>query len=259
MTKAIILAAGEGSRLRPLTNSRPKCLVEFAGETLLSRQVTVLRSENIKDVHIVTGYLGDKITSLGFQTSHNKDYDKTNMVASLFCALPFIESCEEDLIVAYGDIVYTSENLQAMLTSRAEVSLMIDQNWKDLWSVRLDNPLDDAETLKVDDNGYVTELGKKPSGYEDIQGQYTGLIKIRADKLKDLVNFYKSLNQSAMYDGKNFDNMYMTSFIQLLINAGWGVEAVDVMGGWLEVDTVADLKAYEDLAKISMLGKFFRL
>ena len=122
MTKALILAAGQGSRLRPLTNSRPKCLVKLAGKTLLSRQVSVLRSETINDIHVVTGYLGEQIENLGFKTIHNKNFDKTNMVASLFCGMEFIESCNEDLIIAYGDIVYNPDNLKAMLTSNDEIS-----------------------------------------------------------------------------------------------------------------------------------------
>lgn len=143
-----------------------------------------------------------------------------------------------------------------MLASNDEISLMIDKNWKELWSLRLENPLDDAETLKIED-GYVTELGKKPDGYKDVQGQYTGLIKVRADKIQDLIDFYKSLNQDSIYDGQDFNNMYMTSFIQSLIDTGWRVKAINVHGGWLEVDTVADLKVYEELAQRSILKKFY--
>jgi L-glutamine-phosphate cytidylyltransferase len=258
LTKALILAAGQGSRLRPLTNSRPKCLVKLNGETLLSRQIRVLRSEMIEDIHVVTGYLADQIKNLGLSTSHNKNFDRTNMVSSFFCAMEFINSCKEDLIISYGDIVYDPENLRALLESSEEVSLMIDQNWKELWSLRIENPLDDAETLKLDENNLVTELGKKPINYDEIQGQYTGLIKIRADMLEKLVSFYKSLDRGGQYDGNDFSNMYMTSFIQLLINSGWNVKAVNVINGWLEVDTVADLTVYEKLAQRSELQKFYR-
>ena len=84
---------------------------------------------------------------------------------------------------------------------------MIDSKWKDLWSLRLENPLDDAETLKIDDRGYVTELGKKPENYGQIEGQYTGLIKVRSDKLADFIAFYQNINRSSTYDGQSFDNM----------------------------------------------------
>ena len=101
--------------MRPLTNSQPKCLVELAGETSASRQIKILNSVMIDDIHVVTGYSARKIENLGLETSHNEKYDKTNMVYSLFCAIEFLKSCKEDLIIAYGDIIYEKKNLDALL------------------------------------------------------------------------------------------------------------------------------------------------
>ncbi len=259
MTKALILAAGQGTRLRPITNDRPKCLVPLVGVSLLERQVNTLRSQGINDIHIATGYRADQIETLGFDTSYNERFDKTNMVESMFSACDFIKSCDEDLIIGYGDIVYQESNLTSVLDGENEITLMIDKEWKELWSIRLENPLEDAETLILDSEGYVTELGKKPEGYENIHGQYTGLIKVRADKISELVKFYGELDRTAVYDGKDFNNMYMTSFIQLLINAGWKVKAAIVKNGWLEVDSVEDLNAYQDLFSSGELDKFIKL
>ena len=94
MTRAVILAAGQGTRLRPLTNDKPKCLVELAGKSLLSRQIEVLDAAGITDIQIATSYREDQIRSLGYPTAHNPDYEHTNMVESLFSARPFLErSC----------------------------------------------------------------------------------------------------------------------------------------------------------------------
>jgi len=180
------------------------------------------------------------------------------MTETLFCAMDFIQQ-EGDLIISYGDIVYQAENLQALLACNDEIALMIDARWKDLWSLRLNNPLEDAETLVMDNNGYVIELGKKPVGYKRIQGQYTGLIKVRADKMSDLVKFYNQIDRSEIYDGKDFNNMYMTSFLQLLIDSGWKAKAVMVNNGWLEVDTVEDLAKYEAMANDGLLDKFYKV
>jgi len=95
----------------------------------------------------------------------------------------------------------------------------------------------------------VTELGKKPKSYDEIQGQYLGLFKISAKVLKDLCAVYDQMDREAIYDGKDFDNMYMTSFLQHLINLDWKVKAVPVERGWLEVDTVEDLEFYEKSQK----------
>jgi len=259
MTKALILAAGQGTRLRPLTNDKPKCLIPLVGRPMLERQVDTLRAQGVIDIHIATGYKSEEIEKLGFNTSFNSKFDKTNMVESLFSAIDFIQSCNEDLIIAYGDIVYNSSNLIDLLNSNEEVSLMIDKNWRELWSLRLDNPLDDAETLLINNDGMIQELGKKPDSYEQIQGQYTGLIKVRKDRVLDFINFYESLDRKLMYDGNDFINMYMTSFLQLLINNGWKLKSVDSYNGWLEIDSVDDLELYERLNKESKLEKFYHI
>jgi choline kinase len=181
------------------------------------------------------------------------------MVATLFCALPFFEDTHEDLLIAYGDIVYQRENLEKLLQCSDEICLMIDRQWRRYWEMRLEDPLNDAETLVLDNDGYVVELGKKPEDYQKIQGQYTGLIKIRADRLPALIAFYQAMSRQARYDGKDFDNMYMTSFLQALIDAGWKAKACMVDNGWLEVDTVDDLSLYEDLQRKGELEKFCRL
>ena len=61
---------------------------------------------------------------------------------------------------------------------------------------------------------------------------------------EEIISFYNDLDRKANYDGKGFNNMFMTTFLQLLINAGYLVRAVIIKGGWLEIDTIADLNAY---------------
>ena len=259
MTRAIILAAGKGDRLHPLTDDKPKCLVPLFGASLLARQIATLRRCGVEQVHIATGYRSDQIEALGYEVTRNQRYAETNMVESLFAARSFLETCEEDLIIGYGDIVYEARNLDMMLASDADISLMIDRQWQAYWQARMDDPLRDAETLLLDDSGYVAELGKRPSSYDQIQGQYTGLIKIRAERIRAIIDFYLSLDRAASYEGKDFDNMYMTSFLQLLIDDGWRVKAVEVNGGWLEVDTVDDLDIYQALAESGELDRFYKI
>ena len=84
--KAIILAAGEGKRLKPYTDSRPKCMVPLAGRPLLHWQLDVLRSAGIKDIVIVGGYRAEALKACGASVVTNPRYDSTNMVGTLFCA-----------------------------------------------------------------------------------------------------------------------------------------------------------------------------
>jgi len=258
MTRAIILAAGQGTRLRPLTNNKPKCLVLLQGKTFLERQVNVLKRAGVKDLLVVGGYRVDLIKEAGFNCMVNPKYESTNMVETLFRGVSFIE-LGGDLIIGYGDIIYQIDNLNQVLSCEDEIGVMVDRNWRRYWELRFSDPLEDAETFVMDSEGYVIELGKKAKSFKRIHGQYTGLIKVREDKIKDFIDFYKSLNRNKIYDGKNFSNMYMTSFLQEIIDAGWKVKAVSVENGWLEIDSVNDLQIYENLYKVGELASFCRL
>ena len=106
----------------------------------------------------------------------------------------------------------------------------------------MSNPLSDAETLKLNENNEIIELGKKPNSYDEIEAQYIGLIKIKKEVLFKVKDFYYSLDKTAFYDGKDFENMYMTTFIQLIIEELMPVKAVRIDGGWVEIDSLSDLK-----------------
>lgn len=257
-THAIILAAGQGTRLYPLTKDKPKCLVELAGKPLLIYQLETLLACGIRDISIVTGYRAEKINQQDFKhVFTNTNYASTNMVSSLFCASAlFNSSC--DLIISYGDIVYEKNVLQKLLSTNAPVALVIDKNWHSYWKIRMDNPLDDAETLKIDQQGHITELGRKTKNYADIHGQYIGLIKVDKACTQAFKQAYTQMDKNINYDGKDHDNIYLTSFLQHLINLGWQIRAVPVENGWLEVDSVSDLNCYENLHINNKLQVFYQ-
>ena len=240
MMKAIILAAGQGTRLRPLTDLRPKCLVELAGASILEHQIRTLQSNNINKIHLVGGYLSEQLETYDAQLHVNHIYERTNMVASLFCASEQFDG-GDDLIIAYGDIVYQKNVLKKLLVADAEISLVIDKSWHRYWTARMVDPLADAETLKVVDTDKIVEIGQKPRNIGDIHGQYTGLIKIRKDCVLNFKDAWKKLDQKKMYDGQSYENMYMTSFLQELIEANWDCRAVFINNGWAEIDCLSDI------------------
>lgn len=242
----IILAAGQGTRLRPYTNDRPKCMVSLKGKPLLHHQLATLKHCHIDPEHIAlaTGYLHEAIIAPNIRQFFNKCYASTNMVATLFSAKDFIQA-GEDLIISYGDIIYTPDVFKKLLSTQGDIVIAADLNWYSLWSQRMPNPLDDAETFKMIDENRVIELGKKPQQRSDAQAQYIGLIKVTGHKIQDFLQHYAQLDKNAKYDGKDFKNMYMTSLIQSLIDANWNVRAALIYGGWLEVDSVEDLLLYE--------------
>ncbi len=256
--KVIILAAGYGNRLRPYTNEIPKCMVKLAGKSILQHQIDILTSSGFDDIMVVGGYCIEKIIGDNFKIIKNDNYHCTNMVSSLFCAQDFMSE-EEDLLIAYSDIIYEQKVLDSLINTDAPLAISVDKNWMELWKIRMDNPLDDAETLKLRDEIYVQELGKKPKNFSEIQGQYMGLVKVRADFIGRFCSTWKKLNREETYDGKDFNNMYMTSFIQKFINLGTKVEAAFTNGGWLEIDTTSDLELYHTLHQKNELDRFIKL
>lgn len=237
--KIIILAAGQGTRLRPLTKNIPKCMVKYQDKPLIDYILEV--TKDIKKRYIVTGYkskvLKEYLKEQNLTFIYNKDYNKNNMVASLFCAEEFMN---DDLIISYSDIIYKKEVIESLINSKNDISVVVDKQWKKLWLQRMENPLDDAETLKIKDNKII-ELGKKPKNYKEIEGQYIGLIKISKNIIQKVLAFYNNLPKDKYYDNKDFDNMYMTSFIQLIIDNLHEVNPIFINGGWLEIDCIEDL------------------
>ena len=245
---AIILAAGKGERLQPLTNKIPKCMVKLFNKTLLEYQIDVFKSCKINDITIVTGYQADKIKIDGVNFLHNQNYDTTNMVETLFCAK---EKLSENVIISYGDIIFEKQVLQKLIDSKWDSSIIIDTKWEKYWKMRFKNPLDDVESLKIDENGLITNIGMKVDSLEEIQGQYIGLMKFKNEGVKNLKKIYDDAKMKSM-TGINllnqnipFKKSYMTDLIQTMINEGVKINAVKITNGWLELDSISDYNLYQ--------------
>lgn len=256
MTRAIILAAGMARRLGEAARGKPKSLVELNGRALLDRQLDVLRACGIEDVTCVVGYRPAEIAERDVRTIENTRYDSTNMVTSLFCARELLAG-DTDVIVSYGDIVYEPKVLDALLRTDGEVVVAVDRGWRDLWEARMEDVLDDAETLRVADDGRLAELGRTAESADDIQGQYVGLTRFSAASLPRVLALYDGLDREAAYEGRDFENMFMTAFIQLLIEAGFDVRPAWFEHGWLEIDRPEDLEAYERMARDGTLSRLY--
>src|SRR6218665_2690085 len=122
MIKAVILAAGQGTRLRPLTDQMPKALVPLDGIPLLERQRSVLRRAGVEDVSVVAGYRAHDLRLPGLRLIENPAYASSNMVASLYCARSLFDGAD-DVLVCYGDIAYEPRVLAALLAVDAPLAV----------------------------------------------------------------------------------------------------------------------------------------
>lgn len=259
--KVILLAAGRGSRMEHLTNKRPKCFLEFNGRKLIDWQVTALRNNGISDITVVCGYMSSAFDELPYKLDLivNKRWHETNMVYSLMCARHIIES-GNDILISYSDIVYTKDVIKKIIDTDGDIAVTIDKNWRNLWSIRNDNPLDDAESLSISEAMEITDIGQKVDDIELIQAQYIGLIKLSARGAKILIDFIdKALPDTEWLSGATLDNAFMTDLLQALIHAGYPIKASPIHGGWLEFDTPGDMDAYNQLIQNGTIQDYINL
>ena len=258
--KVIILAAGEGRRLRPLTDNKPKCMVKLFGKSLLEYQVEIFKENKIEDISVVTGFKADTINLKGLTYFQNKNYESTNMVETLFCAR---EKLSGSVIVSYGDIIFEKKIVQKLIDSKEDFSVLIDINWKKYWQMRFENPLEDAESLILDENDYIKNIGQKVRNYDKIQGQYMGLMKFQNEGIEYLKDFYDKAKIQAK-TGVNllnptipFEKSYMTDLIQGLINDGYKIKSIPITNGWLELDSINDYQIYEKMYRENTINRIF--
>jgi L-glutamine-phosphate cytidylyltransferase len=239
----IILAAGQGSRLMPLTADKPKCLVEIQNKSLIQWQVETARKAGIKEIVIVTGYRGDQIQIKEVKFAENKDFATTNMVETLFCAEHFFS---KDIIVSYADIIYEVSVLQSILKANNPISVIVDKAWHPYWAQRIENPLDDAETLKLDAQNNMTEIGQIPKSLADIEGQYIGLMRFQGTGLQQFCQLHEQekiafeKGTQSVSQQRKLPDLYMTDMLQALIRQKTTLNAVFIEGKWLEIDSISD-------------------
>ena len=228
----IILAAGRGSRLGKLTKQIHKCQVCVRGKPLIEWQIEAFQEAGLGQLAIITGYLADNFT-YPVQYFQNARWHETNMVFSLHQADALLSTMP--CIVSYSDIIYPSSIVRCLMEADHDIAISYDPNWESLWSARFGNPLDDAETFKQR-NGVLLEIGQKPLGLEEIEGQYMGLLKFTPNGWS---HFKQHLN--------DVDELDMTGALQKLVLHGTRIHTVKHDDWWFEIDTPKDIEIAETL------------
>ncbi len=254
--RAIILAAGRGTRLHPYTENAPKCLTELGGMTLIGRQVATLRSGGVDDIIIAAGYKAEMLKLPDVRMVLNPNWESTNMVETLFCAE---DKFGEEVIISYGDIVYEPRVLAALLTSRYEISVAVDENWRAYWEHRFEDPSNDAESLRLNEEGRITDIGNPVSDISEIEAQYMGLMRFKGGgvrALKEARNNFSPFHRPWM-ENRPPEQAYMTDLLMEMVLMGFPVHAVPVEGGWLEIDTVKDYETAAAMIENGTIDRFF--
>ena len=237
--KVIILAAGRGSRLGERTRDRPKCMCVLQGRTLLDRCLETLEQAGIprKETGIVTGYRSDMFTAPDVTYFHNEIWEQTNMFYSLTMADSWLK--KEPCVVCYSDIVFSPKAIRALADSAAPLAITSYSGYWELWEKRMDDPLEDLETFRVDEAGRLLEIGKKPAGRADIQGQFMGLLRFTPES-------WGWVEQTVRQPlSKPVNKLDMTTLLQELLQRSYPIQAISTDDLWLECDSEHDIDVYE--------------
>lgn len=231
----IILAAGVGSRLRPLTETCPKCLLPVGSEGLLPRTLRALQAAGIAECVLVTGHLRAMVEdavhgmrlSMPVRFVHNHDFETTNNNASLWLAGTV--TGRSDILVLDSDILFDHRLLPLLLSSTAPNALLM----------REDGNLGREEIKVIVENGRVLQIGKEVEESRAV-GESIGIEKFSADTARTLF--------STLERRRTINEFYEASF-QEIIDGGANIAAVPTQGlPCMEIDTSDDLAAATKMA-----------
>lgn len=236
--KAIILAAGIASRLRPLTNHTPKCLLNIGTKAILQLTLDHLIENKINDFIIVTGYLEqqikDFITSkykcINVHYIYNELYATTNNIYSLWLTKEYISG--DDMLLLDSDIIFDKQIITNLLNSE----------FKNCLALKKHAVQEEEIKVKLDLQGRITQIGKEVHPKEAI-GESIGIEKFNADLVQKL---FQLIDHMIQID-KNVNLFYEAAF-QKLIESGENIYTIDVTEHYcMEIDTAADLEIARQL------------
>ncbi len=235
VVKAVILCAGSSTRLRPLTDEIPKCLLPVGEVPILRRAMSHLQALRIDEVVVVTGYREERIhqavrawgTSFATTFVSNPEYASTNNAYSLLLSRPHVEG--EELLLLDGDIVF----------ERTILDLLLENAHPDCLALRPAPDLGDEEIkCELDADGMVVRIGKDVP-VARAAGESIGIERFSPATSRRL---FEVLEDRVRRRGL-VNEWYEASF-QEMIDAGARIEAVDVQGRTcIEIDTADDLSA----------------
>ncbi|MGI5816720.1 MAG: sugar phosphate nucleotidyltransferase [Armatimonadota bacterium] len=222
--KAVILAAGEGTRMRPLTNRRPKPLVPVAGRPILSHIVGGLASAGVDQVCLVIGWKGDQIqaafgdgSGVGAELTYVWQHDPGGTGAAVLLAEEFIG--DDRFVLGWGDIIIPPENYRRMLdVYRAESpEAMLAVN-------RVDDPWEGA-AVYVEDGHVDRIIEKPPKGTSATNFNNAGLFVFGPE----LLGVLKGTGVSERGE------LEVPSAIATLLDRGTAIRAYEIDGYWSDV------------------------
>ena len=234
MTNVVILSAGQGKRLSPLTDARPKCLVPIAGRPILEWQVRTLAAAGIDEIAVVTGFCADAVEAMLMTTSvpaevhtvYNPFYTVADNIGSCWAAK---DQIGPDTLLLNGDTLFEPEIVSRVLEqATAPISVTIDR--KEIYDS------DDMKILREGDR--LTAIGKTLE--PPVDGEAIGMIRFQGDG----GNRFVAAMRSALNEQATLKRWYLSIIDELAREGGVGVVSIEGLT-WSEIDFPRDLPIAE--------------
>lgn len=249
--RAILIAAGRGKRLGAHTEEVPKCMVPVGTRTILGWVWEAFSLAGIEELVVIRGYRGDiletfvrglvpKVTFVD-----NTEWETNNVLLSLAYARRYLD---EPCLISYSDIIFTPAVARAAVESPADIGLVIDRRFRDIYDGRTEHPLEEGEVSDLMPDGSVARVGKRALSPEDAVGEYIGLVRLSArgvavvaNTLDQLAHRFAGREEQPFQRAASYRNAYQTDLWQQLIDGGMRIDPVFIDGHWREIDTGQDL------------------
>ena len=249
--RAVVIAAGSGKSLLPLTQDRPKCMLDIKGRTVLERQLETLRACGLHEIAVVRGYRKETVVAPGARLYDNDAYEETGELASLFAAEPELQG---RFVFLYSDVLFERAVLEKVLRAPGDVVIAVDRAWVD----QRDRPLPPA---KPGDRVVTPEpprAGRRALGEEAVDrllrigqrlppdaadGEFIGLAAFSArgaELLRETYARARAAGDVPFHEAASLRQAAFTDALQALVDAGHAVTCVSTYKGWLEIDTFDD-------------------
>jgi len=245
--KAIIIAAGYGSRLGKHTEKLPKALLNINGKSILERQAGILEKFQISEIIVVTGPNSSKFTNKKFQYIEDDNFDEHEQLGSLMKARQFFN---EEIIVLFADVLFEEKILAKVVESDKEIGICVDLNWRKNYVGRTEHPTSQADLVLIKENSIVKIQKNLVSDNNSRVGEFIGILKLSPKGAKKFVEHYEYLEKSFQGKFHNADSLnraYLTDMLQEMIEKKSEVTPIFIEGNWCEIDTVQDLESAKKL------------
>ncbi len=235
--KAVILAAGVGSRLRPLTDTTPKGLVPVAGKPMMEYALDAFGAAGIQEVVVVTGHLDGQVrrfcdrSPVACTVVHNERYDTANNYFSLLVAQDALGG--EAFVKVDSDLVFLPPVLDRVLAAEGDLCIATDRG------VSLG---DEEMKIRLDGSGRITGVSKLLDPAV-CAGESIGMELVSAEVFPALFDELRAMDAEGFVDG-----YYEDAYHRLAERGQADIRPVDVAGlPWSEIDDARDLEAAEAL------------